>query len=495
MSRSPAEQLALAPEADRAAFVESLTDGELAALLADWETFLARPEQIPPADHARWWALLTGRGFGKNRTASEWFVKRCEQFAAHRWPHTAALIGQTYDDVSAVQIHGESGIEAVCERRGHRLDHAGTSLHGKLRIKGKGHTHVTEIELHTAEKPDKVRGRNLHTAHADEMAAWTHKVDQAGGSAWSNLDFSLRAECPPGLQPMGCITTTPKPIPQIREITSGKLGGGVVITRGSLYDNVSNLAPEFVAAMAARYTGTRLAEQEIYGKVLDFVEGALWTPDLIQQHRVIVERGDYIPAFRRVVIGVDPSGSDGGDECGIVAVALSAEPVPTMLGTGLVVPMNHVYILRDASCRLRPALWVPRVVELYHELSADSVVAEVNFGAALVTDAIHMFDPMVKVREVRASRGKVVRAEPVAMVYDQGRAHHVGQVFPQLEEQMATWVSTDADSPDRMDALVWAVTELLPEITQPPSRDVSPAKIVASLPTGADAARRSGRAA
>lgn len=491
MSKSPAQLLAEAPEADRDAFLRSLTDPELEALLSDWRGFLARPEQIPPDIAVRWWALLTGRGFGKNRTAAEWFVERCEAFADARWEHKAALIGQTYDDVSAVQIHGESGLEPVCERKGYRLEHAGTSLHAQLRIPRPGYTHVTEIELHTAEKPNRVRGRNLHTAHADELAAWIHKVDEAGNTAFTNLDLALRALCPPGLQPMGCISTTPKPTPQVRDITSGKLGGVVHITRGSLYDNAANLAPEFVAAIAARYTGTRLAEQEIYGKVLDFVEGALWTPDLIQAHRVIPERGDLVPPFRRVVIGVDPSGSDNGDECGIVAVGLSATPLPTMLGTGLVVPMHHVYVIRDESCQLRPALWVPRVVALYHELAADSVILETNFGAAMGVDSIHQVDPMVKVQEVRASRGKAVRAEPVAMVYDQGRAHHVGYLSAQLEEQMSTWVPGDKESPDRMDALVWAVTALLPEITRPPARDVAPGDVVTALPTGADAARRS----
>jgi phage terminase large subunit-like protein len=194
--------------------------------------------------------------------------------------------------------------------------------------------------------------------------------------------------------------------------------------------------------------------------------------------------------FRRTVIGVDPSGSDNGDECGIVVVSLSAEAVPTLLASGLLVPMHHVYIRHDASCRLRPAEWVPKVVALAHEYDAE-VVLETNFGAAMGVDSIHQIDPNVKVNEVRASKGKVVRAEPVAMVYDQGRAHHIGH-FSELEEQMATWVTTDKSSPDRMDALVWAVSFLLPEITQPPGRGVTPQEILQSIPTGAAAARRSG---
>lgn len=493
MGLSPAQLLAQAPPDEQTAFLESLTPGEMIRLLSDWHGFLARPEQLVPPEPARWLAWITGRGAGKNRSASEALVDRCEQFADARWPHLMGLIGQTHDAVSSIQVHGESGIEKVCERRGYELDHAGSALHGTLTIPRAGHRHVTDIELHTAVKPEKVRGRNLHTLHADELAAWDQKVDSVGNTAWTNCDFALRAECPPGMQPLGIVTTTPKPIPQIRDITTGKLGGKIHVIRGSLLDNAANLAPEFVAAIMAKYEGTRIALQEIHGIVLDFVEGALWTPDLIQQHRLNpIKDADLIPTFRRTVIGVDPSGSDGGDECGIIVVSLSAEPVQTLLSSGLIVPMHHVYVRRDASCRVRPAEWVPKVVSLYREFGADAVVLETNFGAKMGVDSIHQVDPMVNVVEVRASKGKVVRAEPVAMVYDQGRAHHIGH-FSELEEQMSTWVNTDKTSPDRMDAMVWAITHLLPEITQPPSRGVTPEEITGPLPTGAAAAaRRSG---
>lgn len=487
MSYSPAQLLAQAPEHERQEFLASLDPAEIASLMDSWELFLARPEQLPPDIACRWWALLTGRGFGKNRSASEWFVDRCEAFADANWPHLAVLINQTYDDVSSVQIHGESGIEPVVERRGHRLHHSGSSLHGTLKIRRRGYVHTTNIEVHTAERPDKVRGRNVHTAHADEVAAWTHKVDNVGNTAFTNLDLALRAECPAGMQPMGCVTTTPKPIPQVRDIVAGNLGGKTVITRGSLYDNIANLAPEYVAAVMARYVGTRIEEQELLGKVLDFVEGALWNPDILQQHRLIPGR-DEIPKMRKVIVGVDPSGSDKGDECGIVVVGLGADRVMTRLPSGLILPMSHIYVLEDVSVARRPAVWVPRVCETARKWDAE-VVAETNFGAKLVIDSIHQVDPMVVVHEVRASKGKAVRAEPVAMVYDQGRAHHVGY-FSQLEEQQSTWTPDDDYSPDRMDALVWAVSWLLPEITQPPSRDVAPDDLMGSLPTGADAARR-----
>lgn len=492
MSKSPAQELAAHPEVwDE--FMAALTPGEITQLLNDWHGFLARPEQLMPNTPARWVAWLTGRGFGKNRCASEGLVDRCEAFADARWPHLMGLISQTHDAVSSIQIHGESGIEKVCERRGHTLEHSGSALHGKLKIRRPGYVHVTDIEVHTAVRPEKVRGRNLHTLHADELASWDHKTDSVGNTAWTNCDFALRAECPRGLQPLGIVTTTPKPIPQVRDITTGKLGGQIHVIRGSLLDNAANLAPEFVAAVLAKYEGTRVALQEIYGHVLDFVEGALWTPDLIQQYRLNpIKDADQIPLFAKTVIGVDPSGSDKGDECGIVAVSLSADPVMTMLGSGLIVPMHHVYVRRDASCRLRPAEWAPRVVNLYHELDADAVVLETNFGAAMGVDVIHQVDPNVKVVEVRASKGKIARAEPVAMVYEQGRAHHIGH-FSELEEQQCTWTPLDPTSPDRMDAVVWGISHLLPDITQPPSRTASPDELSGALPTGAAAAKRSGR--
>lgn len=489
MGKSPAQQLAELPEAARNEFLEQLTDEEAAALLASWHEFMARPEQLPPTETCRWWAVLAGRGFGKNRTGAEFTCDRCEAFARVGARHLVGLINGTFDEVRALQIDGESGLEAVAERRGHRWRHAGSKLTASLDIRrDDGTVHTSRFELHTAVKPDKIRGRNFHTVHADEVAAWDHKTDRQGNTAWSNLDLALRALCPPGLQPMGVVTTTPKPIPQVLDIVNGNLSGRTIITRGSLFDNMANLAPEFAEAMLKKYLGTRLGEQELLGKVLDAVEGALWDPATIAQHRLLPPR-DRVPPLRRVVVAVDPSGSSGGDECGIIVVGLGAEPVMTRLSSGFVVPLNHVYVLEDATVRRRPEIWVPRVVETFHRYGADAVVAETNFGAALVTDSIHLVDPMVPVHEVRASRGKAVRAEPVSLIYEQGRAHHVGYLSL-LEEQQCLWTPDDDYSPDRMDALVWGVHELLPEVSQAASRGVSPATAIPNLPTGAAAAAR-----
>jgi phage terminase large subunit-like protein len=492
MGKSPAQLLAELPDVDRDAYLAQLTDVEAEALLKSWHEFMARPEQLPPTELCRWWAVLAGRGFGKNRTGAEFVCDRCEAFARADARHLVGLMNGTFDEVRALQIEGESGLEAVAERRGHRFVHRGSKLVAGLQVlRPDGRVHESRFELHTAVKPDKVRGRNFHTVHMDEVAAWEHKVDKQGNTAFSNADLALRALCPPGINPMGVITTTPKPIPQVLDIVNGKLSGRTIITRGTLFDNMANLAPEFAEAMLKRYLGTRQGEQELLGKVLDAVEGALWDPATINQYRLRPPL-DRVPPLRRVVVAVDPSGSSHGDECGIIVVGLGAEPVMTRLASGFVVPLNHVYVLEDVSVRRRPEIWVPRVAETFHRYAANAVVAETNFGAALVADSIHLVDPTIPIHEVRASRGKAVRAEPVSLIYEQGRAHHVGYLSL-LEEQMCLWTPDDDYSPDRMDALVWGVHELLPEVSQPAARAVSPSAAVPNLPTGAAAAARTMR--
>jgi phage terminase large subunit-like protein len=239
--------------------------------------------------------------------------------------------------------------------------------------------------------------------------------------------------------------------------------GATHVARGSMYDNRSNLDPEFIRAIRRKYEGTRLADQEIEGQIVTSVEGALWTPDLIQRWRV---NSANVPALARIVIGVDPSGSEEGDYCGIIATGLARKR--DALGR------PHGFVLDDASVQNRPEVWGAALSELYHRL-VDTwpnvpvrVVAEVNFGAALVVDVIHLIDSTIPVDEVRASRGKRIRAEPVALLYDTGQWHHVG-TLALLEEQLTFWTPLDPNSPDRMDALVWSACALVPELTRPPS--------------------------
>lgn len=492
MSLSLAEQVADLPDADRHAWVASLTEAEMLALLNSWE-FVARPEQQAPVAEQlwRWWALITGRGWGKTRTGAEWVLDRCEAFAKAGARHLVGLVNKTHDEVRSLQIEGESGIAAAAARRGHLWRHAGSSLHAQLVITDPdtGKRHTSYFELHTSVKPDKARGRNFHTVWLDELAAWEHKIDAQGNTTFTNIDMGLRALCPAGLVPQGIVSTTPKPIPQVRDIVGDKLGGRTVVTYGSMFDNAANLDPSFQHAMMGRYHGTRLGAQELLGHVLDAVEGALWDPLNIDLHRHLPGRDGPLPALGRIVVGVDPSGSDGGDECGIIVVGIAAADDGGVYVNGAMIrpPMRHAYVLADYSVRRRPMVWGPAVVKAYRDWGANLVVAETNFGAALVEDTLHQLDPQMPVRRVTASRGKIARAEPASLVYDQGRVHHVGY-YSDLETQMATWdPKVDDYSPDRMDALVWALAELLPESVALPQASHSPDDMLGSLPTGAAA--------
>jgi phage terminase large subunit-like protein len=459
MTASLAERFTQLPPDVADDYLSSLSDDEADALLRDWEWW-ARPEQMAPAGVWRWWLLVTGRGWGKNRTGAEWVVERCEAFAAAGMPHLVGLIGQNNDDVKALQIGGISGLREVVRRRGHRWIGAPGTLEPSIGImREDGTEHVSNIEVHTAVEPEGPRGRNFHTLWIDELAAFKHKVDTVGNTVFTNAELALRGQCPAGMVPQGCVTTTPKPIPVIRDLLASK-HGPTIITRGSIYDNASNLPSEFIDAVVGRYQGTRLAEQELYGKVIDSVEGALWTPDMI--HRWRIGTGD-LPELSVTVVAVDPSGSEeGGDHCGIVVVGMAKE----LDGQG----RQHLYVLEDASTPLRPEKWAAAAVAAYHQWGAAKIVAEVNFGALMVQDMVKLTDPDVRFEPVRASRAKRIRAEPVALLYDsgQGRVHHVG-VFPELEEQMSFWTPLDPTSPDRLDALVWGCAALIPDLTRPPA--------------------------
>lgn len=468
MGRSLAEQIAEADEQTREDWLASLSPDEALALLADW-TFTRRDEQAPPerddsTDWWRWWIIVTGRGWGKNRTGAEWVVDRCERFAEAGVPHLIGLLGQNNDDVKALQIGGESGLRAVVKRRGHIWFGPESTLEPRVGIRREdGVVHWSNIEVHTAVEPEGPRGRNFHTLWFDELAAYKHKVDVMGNTVFTNAELALRAACPVGMIPQAVITTTPKPIPLIRSLVAGE-HGPTHVTRGSMYDNRAWLDPEFVNAIRRKYEGTRLAGQEIEGEIIMSVEGALWTPDLIHRWRV---NSDNVPTLSRIAIGVDPSGSDEGDYCGIVATGLARKR--DAMGR------QHGFVLDDASVQNRPEVWGATLSELYHSLAERHpnvpirVAAEVNFGAALVVDVIHLIDSTIPVDEVRASRGKRIRAEPVALLYDTGQWHHVG-VLAQLEEEMTFWTPLDPSSPDRMDALVWSACALIPDLTRPPSQ-------------------------
>jgi phage terminase large subunit-like protein len=477
VTASPAETLAALPEEARERELRSVGPDEAAHLLRSWG-FWSRPEQRAPGWAWRWWVMVTGRGYGKNRSGSEWVTDRCEEFARHGWRHQVGLVNRTFGHVRALQIDGESGLSAVCERRGHRLYHPTTASEARLQVRNDlGRWHTSTIEIHTADDPDRARGRNLHTVHADEVAAWRPKRDAEGGTSFTNVDLALRALCPPGMQPQGMVTTTPRPIPLIRDLISSEYGP-TAVTRGSMYDNRANLAASFLRAVERRYDGTRLGAQEIHGVVLDDVYGALWDYDLIDRGRAEPQ-----PMHRRRVVGVDPPGGLV-TECGIVVCGLHAH-IPTDR-------LRHADVLADESLAGPPERWAKVVVDQYHRWGCEAVIAERNFGEEMVRSVIHNVDPNVNVRGVRASESKRARAEPITLMYDKGRIHHPPEPLAALEEELTTWVPPgtideygvdrgSVESPNRLDAMVWALSDLLPQgelraaVATSPNRRPTPA--------------------
>lgn len=413
------------------AILADLSDGQMAELEWDWP-FWARPNQIAPQGDWLTWLILAGRGFGKTRTGAEWVREQLKCGASR-----LGLIAPTASDARDVMVEGESGLLAVCWAGD--VTHFGAPLGrpqyepSKRRLTWENGAIAT---LFSAEEPERLRGPQYDRLWCDELSAWKYL-----GETWDMAMFGLRL----GSQPRTCITTTPKPGAVLSAIIKDPR---TVVTRGSTFDNADNLAPEFLRAIKEKYEGTRLGRQELYAELLDDVPGALWTRALLDKAQV-----KEAPEMQRVVVAVDPSGTRGpddrGDSIGIVVAGKGVD------GT--------VYILADRSCKLSPDGWGKRSVAAYREFRGDRIVAERNFGGAMVEHVIRTVDPTVSYREVTASRGKVARAEPVAALYEQGRVKHVGPL-PDLEDQMAAFTGDGylgEGSPDRADAAVWAITELM----------------------------------
>lgn len=417
----------------------SLTDDECESLIHDWR-FLARPNQIAPDGEWQNWLVLAGRGFGKTRCGAEWAREQVKAGASR-----LGLIAPTASDARDVMVEGESGILAVCWAGDKTIggDPLGRPSYepSKRRLTWANGAIAT---LFSAEEPERLRGPQHDVLWCDELAAWKYLRE-----TWDMAMFGLRL----GDRPRTCITTTPKPLPLIKEIAKD---ARTVITKGSTFDNAGNLAPTFLQAIRDKYEGTRLGRQELNAEILDDLPGALWTRDEIDKHRV-----SAFPDLRRVVVAVDPSGtkgqSDDGDEIGIVVAGKGID--------------GRAYVLADRTCKLSPDGWGRRAVDAYYgrwsqtpdKVKADRIVAERNFGGAMVEHVIKTIEPTVPYKEVTASRGKVARAEPVAALYEQGRVSHVGSM-PELEDQMCLIAPegyVGEGSPDRADALVWALTELM----------------------------------
>ena len=422
MSGSMAEILA---ELDRQApgfsaeVIGSLSERERFDAMYDWSVW-RRPKQTTPPGDWRVWLILAGRGFGKTRTGAE-FVR--EQVNAGRYSRIA-LVGATAADVRDTMIEGESGLLAVFPP-----DQRPRYEPSKRRVTF--HNGATASAF-SADEPDRLRGPNHDLAWADELAAWRY-VD-----AWDQLMLGLRL----GDHPRVVVTTTPRPTALIRRLARSD-DGTVHATTGSTYENAANLAADFIAEMRRRYEGTRLGRQELEAQILDDVEGALWDRVAIDETRTT-----DTPPLRRIVVAIDPAVTSGenSDETGIIVAGVAQN--------------GDAYILDDRTMRASPNDWASAAVAAYHRHKADLIVAEANQGGDLVENVLKAVDPRVPVHLVRASRGKRTRAEPVAALYEQRRAHHVG-FFPELEDQLCSWVPDVGSSPDRLDALVWALTDLV----------------------------------
>lgn len=399
------------------------------ATLADMLSFDARFEnwaheaQLPPKqDGWTTWLMMAGRGFGKTRAGAEWI----EKLARSRPGVRIALVGATIDEARRVMVEGVSGILSVARRRRHTVRWEPSV--GRLRW-----PNGSEAQVFSGDNPDGLRGPEHDFAWCDELAKWRNAE-----TAWMNLQMGLRR----GSRPRALVTTTPRSIDLLKRIRDGKW---TVTTTGRTDQNV-NLDRRFVDVMVATYGGTRIGRQELDGELIDQIEGALWPSELIERCRTIA------PKFDRVVVGVDPPAGvgEGVDACGIVVCGRRGD---------------DLYVIADETVQgLSPEGWANRVAAAAGRWGASIVVAEANNGGAMVASVLNAADCPVKVKLVHASKGKVARAEPVALRFEAGRAFLAGS-FPGLEEQMAGMIAGGdyqgpGRSPDRADAMVWAMTEL-----------------------------------
>ena len=393
---SVAERLALLPVRDRQAALAGLSESEVEALLYDWRGFNARPDQIAPEGKWLIWAIIAGRGFGKTRSGAEWVR---EQVKAGK--RRIALIAETQRDLEQVVVEGDSGILACCPKDE-------MPVYTKKPVKLVFPNGAT-AQGYNGTEPDQLRGPQFDAAWCDELAKWAH-----ARAAWDQLQFGLRL----GDDPRVLVTTTPRPTELIKSIVAGN-EGPVHVTRGRTADNIANLAPSFVKSITERYGGTRMGRQELEAEILGDLPGALWSLSSLDAYRL-----REAPEMGRILVAVDPAvtATEDSDEHGIIVGGLSAGD-------------KRGIVLEDASLSGSPRAWAQRAVSVYRSWQADGIVIEVNQGGDMVAHTIRTVDPTVRIIEVRASRGKHVRAEPIASRYERGEVAHVGS-FVELENQM-----------------------------------------------------------
>lgn len=412
---------------------QHLSPAEVALVSREW-LMSARSGQYPlgpkPGTWPDTWLVMGGRGAGKTRLGAEWVNGLVRGFSpfANRPHERLALIGETLADVRDVMIEGPSGIATISRHDRPRFEASRRRL---LWDSGAVAT------IFSSEDPDSLRGHQFEAAWCDEVAKWRYAE-----ACFDMLQFGLRL----GVQPRQIVTTTPRPTGLMKRLLGDP---AVSVTRMRTDENAANLAPGFLKMVERRYAGTRLGRQELGGEMIEDREDALWSRQMIEETAL-----EAAGPLGRIVVAVDPPASSRktSDACGIVAAGLDGQ--------------GQVVVLADATVRgVKPQEWAARAIALFHQLQADCLVVEVNQGGEMATTVIQTVDPAVPVKPVRALRGKWLRAEPIAALYQQGRVRHAGR-FGELEDEMCDFGPnglSNGRSPDRVDALVWAVTELMPD--------------------------------
>ena len=416
--------MACLPEHRRRNFAACVSDKEIVQLRGFW-SFWARTSQLPPAEKWRTWLILGGRGSGKTRAAAEWVRERMENAVCSRM----ALIGPTFADVRDVMVEGQSGLQAIASR--HEKPRFDVSRRRLVWPNG-GHA-----LLFSAEDPDSLRGPQFDGAWGDEMAAWSKPE-----AVFATLRPALRL----GQEPQLVLSTTPRPIPALKQLIADPT---CVVTRSATQDNRHFLSHGFAEDLAARWQGSVWARQELEGELIEDPEGALWT----RAHLAAAQARQLDAAYDRVVVAVDPPVSVGAkaDYCGIIVAAAA--------GVG---HQRRAIVLADLSQQgLQPAEWAAVVAEAYQHFHANMIIAEANQGGEMVRSVLRLAVPLAPIRLVHASHGKRARAEPIALLYAQDRVCHAAH-FKELEDQMCSFGAPGfSGSPDRVDALVWALTDLI----------------------------------
>ena len=388
-------------------------------LLTDWYTKARKNQIVIDEDDYNIQLFLAGRGWGKTLTGAYDIIQYCLLN-----PNViCGVIAPTYGDLKRVCFAGESGLLGILDKElfsetGYNKTDSEIVFYNGSKIIG-----------FPAIEPDRLRGVQFHRDWCDELASWRYR------ETFDNLMMALRL----GQSPKCIITTTPRPTELIKELA---VRSDTKIIRGSTFDNVANLAPSAIKMLKERYQGTRLGRQELYAEILEDVEGALFNGANIEQNRV-----ELTPTLTRIVVAVDPAvtSNASSDETGIIVAGRSED--------------NQYYILEDFSGIFSPDVWIKKAIECYYQFEADRIVCEVNNGGDLIEKLLRVQDVNVPYTSVRATRGKMLRAEPISALYEQDKVHHVG-FFKELEDQMTSYTPYTTKSPDRLDAVVWALTSL-----------------------------------